>query len=159
MTIIKAWQNEDALWRQHCVVQCCPSAKCGNIVARRADARNIQEHFCVRHKCCTCGKTSHDLGNTITSALLPPQCVLVLPAPAETLTPSISVNADCKASRLTLNGSLTYDWDSKRNKYVWDESRSCSQHLRERESINVLSFPVETLLASKPIKVQTSFFF
>ena len=39
--------------------------------------RNI---FCVRHKCCVRGKMSQHLGNMITSAMLPPQCVLVLPA-------------------------------------------------------------------------------
>ena len=32
----------------------------------------------VHHKCCTCGKTSQHLGNMIMSAMLPPQCVLVL---------------------------------------------------------------------------------
>ena len=40
--------------------------------------RNIS---CVRHKCCARGKTSQHLGNMITPALLPPHCVLVLPAP------------------------------------------------------------------------------
>ena len=37
--------------------------------------------FFVRHKCCARGKTSQHLGNMITSAMLPPQRVLVLPAP------------------------------------------------------------------------------
>ena len=43
---VKPWQNEDTLGRQHCVLQCCPSvAKRGNIVARRADTRNVSEDF------------------------------------------------------------------------------------------------------------------
>ena len=37
--------------------------------------------FCVRHKCCVRGRTSQHLRNIITSAMLPPKCVLVLPAP------------------------------------------------------------------------------
>ena len=37
--------------------------------------------FGVRHKCCARGKTSQHLGNTITSAMLLPQCVLVLLPP------------------------------------------------------------------------------
>ena len=90
----KARQNEDTLWRQHCVLRCCPPvAKRGNIVARRADTRNVSEDFqkhvmcpghkmCVGHKCCERGKMSQHLGNMITSAmLLPPRCVLVLPGP------------------------------------------------------------------------------
>ena len=36
--------------------------------------------FCVRHKCCARGKTTQHLRNMITSAMLPPQCVFVLPA-------------------------------------------------------------------------------
>ena len=36
--------------------------------------RNI---FCVGHKCCARGKTRTHLGNMITSAMLPPQCVLM----------------------------------------------------------------------------------
>ena len=45
-------QNEDTLWRQHCVLRCCPSvAKRGNIVGRRADTRNISEDF-QKHFCC-----------------------------------------------------------------------------------------------------------
>ena len=35
----------------------------------------------VGHKCCACGKTSQHLGNMFTAAVLPPQCVLVLPTP------------------------------------------------------------------------------
>ena len=35
----------------------------------------------VGHKCCARGKTSQHLRNVITSAMLPPQCVLVLPGP------------------------------------------------------------------------------
>ena len=47
---IKPWQNEDtllrALWRQHCVLRCCPYvAKRGNIGARRADTRDVSEDF------------------------------------------------------------------------------------------------------------------
>ena len=89
-------QNEDTLWWQHCVRRCCPFvAKRGNIVARRADARNVsgdfQKHFfvqiCVRHKCCARGKTSQHVENMITSAMLPRQCVLVLPAPNPTPQP------------------------------------------------------------------------
>ena len=39
-------QNEVILWRQQCVLRCCPSvAKRGNIVARRADTRNVSEDF------------------------------------------------------------------------------------------------------------------
>ena len=37
--------------------------------------------ICVGHKCCARGKTSQHLGNMIASAMLPPQCVLVLPGP------------------------------------------------------------------------------
>ena len=84
---LRPWQNEDTLWRQHCVLRCCPSvAKRGNIVVRRADTRNVSEDFqkhflcprhkiCVRHASCTRGKTRTHLGNMITSAVLPPQCV------------------------------------------------------------------------------------
>ena len=37
---LRPWQNEDTLWRQHCVLRCCPSvAKRGNIVVRRADKK------------------------------------------------------------------------------------------------------------------------
>ena len=73
-----------------CVLRCCPSvAKCGNIVARRADTWNVSEtfqkhFFCPGHTICVChkrrarGKTSHHLEHMITSAMLPPQCVLVL---------------------------------------------------------------------------------
>ena len=47
------------------VLLCCPStAKRGNIF--------------VEHKCCACGKRGHLLGSMIPSAMLPPQCVLVL---------------------------------------------------------------------------------
>ena len=72
-------------------VNSCPSvAKRDNTVAHRADTTNVSEGFqkhllcpghkiCVRHKCCARGKTR--LGNMITSAMLPPQCVLVLPGP------------------------------------------------------------------------------
>ena len=46
-------QNEDTLWRQHCVLRCCPSvAKHGNIAARSTDNRNVsgsfQKNFCVQ---------------------------------------------------------------------------------------------------------------
>ena len=73
-------QNEDTLWRQHCVLRCCPPvAKRGNIVARRADTTNVSEDFqsyflcpghkiSVRHKCCARGKTSQHLGNMMVSA-------------------------------------------------------------------------------------------
>ena len=86
-------QNEDTLWRQHCVLRCClPMAKRGNIVARHADTTNVSEDFqkrfmcpghkiCFGHKCYARGKTSQHLGNVITSAMLPPQCVLVLSGP------------------------------------------------------------------------------
>ena len=64
----------------------------GNMVAHRANTRNVSEDFqkqflcsghkiCVRHKRCARGKTSRHLGNMIASAMLPPQGVLVLPAP------------------------------------------------------------------------------
>ena len=98
---VRPWQNEDTLWRQHSILRRCPSvAKRGNIVARRADTRNVsedvQKHFmypghkiCVRHKCCARGKTRTHLGNMITSAMLPPQCVLVFPGPYTFITPSI----------------------------------------------------------------------
>ena len=43
--------------------------------------KNSRNILCVRHKCCARGKTSQHLGNMITSAMLPPQCVPVLPAP------------------------------------------------------------------------------
>ena len=41
------------MWRQHCVLRCCPSvAKRGNIVAQRTDTRNVtedfQKYFCVQ---------------------------------------------------------------------------------------------------------------
>ena len=60
--------------------------------SRRVDTRNVSEDFqkqllcpghklCVRHRCCTRGKTSQHLGNMITSAMLPPQFVILLPAP------------------------------------------------------------------------------
>ena len=82
-------QNADTLWRQHyCVQRCCPS-----VAKRRARAytRNVSEDFqkqflflghtiCVHNKCCVRGKTSQHLRNMITSAILPPQGVLVLPA-------------------------------------------------------------------------------
>ena len=44
---------------------------------------NFINIFCVRNKCFARGKTSQHLGNVITPAILPPQCVLVLPAPNE----------------------------------------------------------------------------
>ena len=61
-------------------------------VARRADTRNVSEVYqqhilcpghkmCFRYRCYASGKTSQRLGNMITSAMLPPQCVLVLPGP------------------------------------------------------------------------------
>ena len=67
-------------------------AKCHNIVACHADTKKFSEDFkkhffCpghkifVHHKCCVCGKTNQHLGNMITSAMLPPKCVLVLLAP------------------------------------------------------------------------------
>ena len=78
---------------QHCVLRCYPSmAKCGNIVACRADTRNVSEDFlqrflcpghkiCVGHNFCARAKRSQHLGNMITPAMLgsmlPPQCVLV----------------------------------------------------------------------------------
>ena len=50
-------QNEDTLWRQHCVLRCCPSVrKAVKIVARCAATRNVSEDF-----------------QMITSAMLPPQ--------------------------------------------------------------------------------------
>ena len=61
-------------------------------VAQRADTRNVPgdlvrnifwspgHKICVRHTCCARGKTSTHLGSTTTSAMLPPQCVLDLPA-------------------------------------------------------------------------------
>ena len=86
-------KNENTLWRQHCVPWCCPSvAKRNNIAARRADTRNVPEVLqkqsepgwtFVRHKCCARSKSSQHLGNIITSAMLPPQFVLVLPALAQ----------------------------------------------------------------------------
>ena len=86
--VLRPRQNEDTLWRQHCVLRRCPSvAKRGNIVARYADTNvpeDLQKHLlcpghkiCVRCKCCARGKTSQHLRNMITSAMLPPQCVLV----------------------------------------------------------------------------------
>ena len=86
-------QNEDTLWRQRCVLRCClPWQNTATLsVARRSDTIDVsgdfQEHFllcpghkiCVRHKCCAHGKTNQHLRNMITSAILPPQCVLVLP--------------------------------------------------------------------------------
>ena len=60
--------------RQHC---CAPPGHMkifGNI--------SVQDtKFVSARKCCVRGETSQDLGNMITSAMLPPQCVLVLPAP------------------------------------------------------------------------------
>ena len=45
-------QNENTLWRQLCVLRCCPSvAKRGNIVARRADTRNVSEDFQKHFMC------------------------------------------------------------------------------------------------------------
>ena len=45
-------QNEDTLWRAHCVLRCCPPvAKRGNIVARRADTRDISDDF-QKHSLC-----------------------------------------------------------------------------------------------------------
>ena len=75
------WSHEEV----GMLLRCCPSgAKRCNIVARRADTRNVSEDFqkhflcpghkiCVRTKCCARGKTSQHLGNMITSAMLPPQ--------------------------------------------------------------------------------------
>ena len=62
-----------------CALQCCPSQKKrrGNIVARRADRRNVCEVF-QKHMFAS-GKTSQ-MGNTITSAM-PSQCVLLLQGP------------------------------------------------------------------------------
>ena len=85
---LRPQQNEDTLWWQHCVLQCCPLvAKRGNIVVRPMDTRNVIEDFrkqyciCVHHNCCMHGKTSQRLRNRIMSAMLPPPCVLVLPGP------------------------------------------------------------------------------
>ena len=39
----------------------------------------VQDTICVRHKHCASSKTSQHFGNMITSGMLPPQCVLVLP--------------------------------------------------------------------------------
>ena len=79
-------QNKDTMWWQHCVLRCCPSvAKRGNIVARCVDTTNVSEIFrnivCVQDTKFVCGKMCQHLGNMITSAMLPPQCVLILPAP------------------------------------------------------------------------------
>ena len=84
---VRPWQNEDTLWRQHCVLRCCPSvAKRGNIVARRADARNVSEDFqkhflcpghtiCVGHKCCARGRTrtfgKHDHVSNVAATMCP----------------------------------------------------------------------------------------
>ena len=69
----------------------CPAmlpsvAKRVNIVSRRVDTTTVSEDSQKRfmgpgHKCCARGETSQHLGNMITSAMLPPQCVPVLPAP------------------------------------------------------------------------------
>ena len=83
-------QNEGTLWRQHCVLRCCPSvAKWGNIVARRADTRNVPEDFqklfmcpehkiCVGHECCRVAKWVnswengiHDHVSNVASTLCP----------------------------------------------------------------------------------------
>ena len=92
-TDLASSKTRDTSWWQHCVLRCCPAvAKHGNIVARRVDTRNVSQggfhkqcfcpghKICVRQKRCVRGKTSQHLGNTTTSAMLPPQCVLVLPA-------------------------------------------------------------------------------
>ena len=52
-------------------------------------SEEFQKHFmcpghkicAARYECCVRGKTSRHLGNMITSAMFPPQCFLVLPAP------------------------------------------------------------------------------
>ena len=59
-------------------------AKRGNTVVRWGFSETFhvsRTQICVRQKCCVCGKMSQHLGNMITSAMLPPQCVLILPAP------------------------------------------------------------------------------
>ena len=84
-TISLGKTSEDTMWRQHCVLRCCPSvAKPGNIVARHAATRNVsedfQKHFYVqdtKFEFCARGKTSPHFGN----AMFPPQCVLILPSP------------------------------------------------------------------------------
>ena len=86
----KPWQNEDSLcdgsivWRQHCILRCCPRPW-QNTAEFSVERRAVK--ICVRHKCCVRAKTSEHLGNMITPAMLPPQCVLVLPAPES---PSLS---------------------------------------------------------------------
>ena len=47
----------------------------------------FRNSFCVRHKCCALGKTSQHLRNMITSAMSPPQCVLVLPVACQKAPP------------------------------------------------------------------------
>ena len=74
-------QNKDTMWRQHCVLRCCPSvAKRGNIVARRADTTNVSEDFqkhclCPGHKICVWQNVStfgkHDHVSNVAATMCP----------------------------------------------------------------------------------------
>ena len=45
-TVLRTRQNEDTLWREHCVPWCFPTvAKSGKTVGRRAATRNVSEDF------------------------------------------------------------------------------------------------------------------
>ena len=57
-------------WRQH---RCAPRG--------HKKIKIFRSSFCIRHKWCSRGKTRQHLGSVNTSVMLPPPCVLVLPAP------------------------------------------------------------------------------
>ena len=89
---VRPWKNEDTLWRQHCVLRCCVHGKmrqhcCVPRGHKKCFWRFSETYFVPRTQnlCRTqmlrASKTRTHLGNMITSAMLPPQCVLVLPGP------------------------------------------------------------------------------